>query len=508
VKKILIDKEPWQTRVAILSDDNRLQDVYFQSTNKKELERCFFKGKISKVLPGIQTTFVDIGQNKAGFLHITEIDRTLATEKSSAFVEIEDIDEINNIKKPESRNPVNINKIFKENDEALVQVIKEPIHNKGAKLTTCFTLPGKFLVLMPNISQIGISRKIENKEERARLRNATGKNLPEGMGAIIRTTAENRLEKDIKKDLSFLIGTWTSIQKKYKKAVVGNMLHEDLPISFRVVRDHLDDDVDMVIINDKQERDSIHKFVKSFTPEHINKIRLYTEKEDLFDHFNIDKQIEKALQKKVLLKSGGSVIIETTEGMTSVDVNTGKFTGSSSNMEETILKNNLEAAEEIVTQLRLRNIGGLIVIDFVDMASFNHRQKLSRSLEKTLKERDKYQSVTLKVSEFGIVQMTRKRTGKTLVQQLMNVCPMCQGDSFVKSISTISFDIFKQFKKDIKEKNISVPIIFSVSVKVFDYLIHNEYKSILQLEKQYKHKIILECCEKLDIIQYKINPVS
>jgi len=501
VKKILINKDKWQTRVAVLNND-RLQDIYFDTHNKEDLDRCFFKGRVSKVLPGIQTAFVDIAQHKAGFLHISEVDRALATERITEVLQTDDREEFT---EREIKSSLNIGNVFSEGESVLVQVIKEPIHEKGAKLSTCFTLPGKFLVLMPNIPHLGVSKKIEAKEERMRLREFLQKNLPSGMGAIVRTTAEGRPIKDIQKDLAILISTWSSIQKKYKKAKPGEKVHEDLPLSLRAIRDHLDEDVEVVISDDQAELQSIHKFVKNFTPEHLNRLRFYSGPPPLFDRFKIDEQIEKALQKKVVLRSGGTLIIESTEAMTVIDVNTSKFTGSGSMMEDIILKTNLEAADEIVTQLRLRNIGGLIVIDFIDMANSSHRQKLSRVLEKTLKEKDKFQSVTLKISEFGLVQMTRKRAGKTLLQQLTNVCGICSGCGFVKSIQSISFEVLRQFKTEIQQKNLTTSIILSVSSKVFDYLIHQEYQSILQLEKQFGCKAIIECNEQYEDAQFTIR---
>ncbi|MFH1832017.1 MAG: Rne/Rng family ribonuclease [bacterium] len=501
MKKILINKEVWQTRVAILSDD-RLQDIYFDTPSKENLERCFFKGKVSKVLPGIQTAFVDIGKSKAGFLHITEVDRALATEKVLEFLQVDEEDDIS---EREIKTSLDIGKIFTENDSILVQVIKEPIHEKGAKLTTCYTLPGKFIVLMPNIPQIGISRKIEDKTERTRLKELVTQCIPNGMGAIVRTTAENRTKNDIERDLGYLIDTWNTIQKKYKRAETGELLYEDLPLSVRVIRDHLDEDVESVIIDDTETQNNVHKFIKSFTPELAHKIRFYEGPPSLFQRFNVEEQIEKALQKKVSLKSGGTLIIESTEAMSVVDVNTGKFIGSD-NLEDTILKTNLEAADEIVTQLRLRNIGGLIVIDFIDMSSSTNRQKLSRFLEKKLKEKDKYQSVTLKISEFGIIQMTRKRSGKTLMQQLTNVCPTCSSCGFIKSVSTQSFEILRKAKEEVIRHGMQGSIIFSVSLKVFDYLIHHEYHAILEFEKKLKCKVILESNEKLEGLQFHVSP--
>lgn len=501
MKKILVNKDIWQTRVAVLSND-RLQDIYFDIHTKIDLDRCFFKGKVSKVLPGIQTAFVDIGQQRAGFLHITEVDRELATQKITEF--IQDNSEENEVSERDIKSSLDIGKIFAEGQEILVQVIKEPIYDKGAKLTTCFTLPGKFIVLMPNIPQVGISKKIENREEKTRLKAILTAHLPKGMGAIIRTTAEDRHENDIKKDLGFLISTWKSILKKFKKAQPCEKIYEDLPLSMRAVRDHLGDDVDMVIVDDKSEQEMLYKFVKHITPEQAGKIRFYQGPPSLFERFSIDPQIEAALQKKVPLKSGGSLIIESTEAMTVIDVNTGKFTGSGS-LEETILKTNLEAADELVTQLRLRNIGGLIVIDFIDMGPASNRQKLSRFLEKALKEKDKYQSVTLKISEFGLVQMTRKRSGKTLLQQMTTVCTLCSGAGHVKSLTMISFSVLEKVREDMIRQKLSGSLTLSLSLRIFDYLIYQEYQSILSLEKLLSCKLTLESNEHFDDGQYLIS---
>ncbi len=504
MKKILVNKEIWQTRIAILQE-GKLQDVYFASENKKELERCFFKGKVLKVLPGIQTAFVDIGESKSGFLHITEIDRALALEKSLDFFSGDESKFQEDLEKHVKKS-IAIEKILSEGENILVQVLKEPVYEKGAKLTTCFTLPGKFVVLMPNIPQIGVSKKIENREERNRLREIIIKNLPQKMGAIIRTTAEGRPAKDIKKDLAILISTWKTIQRRFKKAKPGEKIYEDIPITIRTVREHLDDNVDTVWIDNKKDYDAIYKFVKYFTPEQTRKLQLYKGEENLFERYNVNKQIEEALHKKVSLKSGGSLIIETTEAMTVIDVNTGKYTGKG-NLEDTILKTNIEAAEEIVRQLRLRNIGGLIVIDFIDMSSNINKQKLSKFLEKTLKEKDKYQSVILKISEFGLVQMTRKRSGKTLLQQLTSTCSCCKGTGFTKSDATITYEIFRKFKEEYLRHQINKPIALSVSPKIFHYIIYNEYQSILKLEKSLGNKIIVETDQKLGEDQFKINKI-
>lgn len=486
MKKIIINVYPWQTRVAVLRN-GELQNIYFASPGSLALEQSYFKGVVTAVLPGIQTAFVDIGQEKAGFLHISEIDRELALQRMSAGV---DLEEIPHAKYESSRQVMDVSKILNEGEHILVQVSKEPVGTKGAKLTTCFTLPGRFIVLMPNIPRIAISKKIEDRQERARLKEILLRNLPEGMGAIIRTTSEERTEKEITSDMHYLARTWNTILKKYESAEPKEKIHEDLPLPLRIVRDHLDDDVEEVIVDDKKTQAEVYKFIKSIAPEYTHKVHYYAGKHDIFEKYDIATQIEEALSDRVMLKSGGSIVIESTEAMTVIDVNTGKFVGKAS-LEETILKTNLEACEEVVRQLRLRNIGGLIVIDFIDMASPGNRQKLMRYFDKMLKERDKFQSVVLKVSEFGLIQMTRKRSGKTLLQELTNSCQACHGKGFVKSLQTQCYNLLVKIHEELIKRHKGKTAVLVLNPKVFDYLTSHEYNAILALEKICGCKITL-----------------
>lgn len=501
MKKILINVNPWQTRIAI-TKDGELQNIYFSAHAVLKLERAFFKGIITKVLPGIQTAFVEIGQERAGFLHISEIDREMAIQKFSKSVQMDDDEDA----APPARSIYqerDISKILREGDPILVQVSKEPVYEKGAKLTTCFTLPGRFAVLMPNIPRIGVSKKIEDRDERNRLKSIVKAHLPEGMGAIIRTTSEGRDASEIGKDLDYLLSTWNEIQDNFKAAEPKAKLHEDFDLSLQVVRDHLDDDVEFVIADTKQDQNAIYKFVKHIAPEYVYKVKLYDGSTPIFEHFGIEKQIEEVLDKKVELKSGGSLIIESTEAMTVIDVNTGKFIGKG-NQEDTIFKTNMEAAEEVARQLRLRNIGGLIVIDFIDMAINANRQKLFKFFEKTLKEQDKFQSVVLKVSEFGLVQMTRKRSGKTLVQELTDDCPTCHGSGFVKSLQTDCYAIMRKLKEFIQAES-PKEVTATVNSDVFHYMANIEYNSILVLEKTFNCKIALVDNKNLTTTQYKFE---
>lgn len=487
MKKILINETPWQTRIAIIRDEE-LQNIYFASHAALSLERSYFKGVVTKVLPGIQTAFVDIGQERAGFLHISEIDRELAVQKlDEQYAEVDE--ETPRPKKQRQQKDRDISKIIKEGEELLVQVSKEPVKEKGAKLTTCFTLPGRFLVLMPNIPRIGISKKIESREERQRLKDILTEHLPQGMGAIIRTPSENQGSAEILADLKYLLANWDVIQKGYKEAKPQEKIYEDIDLSLQAVRDHLDYDVEAVICDNKENQIKVHKFVKTIAPEHAAKVLSYQGPPALFEKYNVESQIEQALQRKVYLRSGGTIVIEGTEAMTVIDVNTGRFIGHT-NQEDTILKTNMEAAEEVVRQLRLRNIGGLIVIDFIDMASGGNRAKLFRFFEKTLKERDKFQSVVLKVSEFGLVQMTRKRSGKTLMHELMHPCSTCHSLGFVKSVTNEAYTILRDLEHELEKKH-GPTITLTCHPAIFNYLTNTEYNAILHLEKAHKCKIFL-----------------
>ena len=503
MKKIIIDDHPWQTRVAV-TRDGKIQNIYFASHAIETLERVYIKGIVTKVLPGIQTAFVDIGQERAGFLHISEIDRELALKRISEHAE-----EISDREPPKtkrrSRQSLDIAKIFKEGEPVLVQVSKEPVYEKGAKLTTCFTLPGRFIVLMPNIPRIGVSKKVGDRDERARLKELVLKHLPDGMGAIIRTTSENQREDDVIQDIKYLVKTWRGITKKFNQAKPKERIHEDLPLTLQVVRDHLDDDVDEIIINNQKTQKLVLQFIKGIAPEHTQKVKIHKEPPPLFEQFSIEKQLENGLNKKVELKSGGSLIIETTEAMTVIDVNTGKFVGKKS-LEDTILKTNLEAAEEAARQLRFRNIGGLIVIDFIDMSSPAHRQQLIRFFEKTLRERDKFQSVVLKVSEFGLVQMTRKRSGKTLTQQLTSTCPTCKGLGTIKSIKTECYEILRAVNRDLlTKKALRVNLEIKLHPIQLDHITNIEHDAILQLEKEFNSQITLSELSSLGTDRYKIE---
>lgn len=506
MKKILINIEPWQHRVAVTRDDS-LENIYFSSDTDNVIEKSYFKGKVLKVFSGIQTAFVDIGQEKAGFLHISEVDRDLVMNKIEGVDQLDIINDSEDVDKNGDKkfSKKDMNAIFKEGEEILVQVGKEPVGDKGAKLTTCFTLPGRFIVLMPNIGRVGISRKIGTAAERQRLKEVVGKNLPSGMGAIIRTSAENASENEIYQDINFLVNDWNSILEKYQGAQHPVKIHEDMDISLQVVRDHLDSEVEAIITDSKINQERLYNYVKKVAPEFKYKVLFHEAKTKLFDKHEIDKQIQSALCKKVYLKSGGSIIVESTEAMTSIDVNTGRFTGSG-NLEDTILKTNLEAAREIVRQLHLRNIGGLIVIDFIDMSNTKNKQKLVEQFESYLKEFDKFQSVVLAVSEFGLVQMTRKRAGKTLTRQLTESCSSCKGSGRLGSVRAESYKILRAVDYELSIKGNIDSYVLHVNPQVFDFISSIEYNSILTLESKYKIHITFLSDARFNRSTFKLEP--
>ena len=508
MKKILVNIEPWESRVAVIRDD-QLENIYFSSATDNVIEKAFFKGTVIKVFPGIQTAFVEIGQERAGFLHISEVDRDLAVntiEGADQLDVIHDnaIDHDDQITTPRRSSKASISDIFKEGQDVLVQVSKEPVGEKGAKLTTCFTLPGRFLVLMPNIGRIGISKKIGSSQERQRLREILETNLPAGMGAIIRTSAENADADEVTKDIQFLLKDWNEIVEKYKIAPSKTKIHEEVDISLRVVRDHLDHNVEAIITDSKINQERIYNYLKNVAPEFKYKVVLHEGSSNIFDLYKIDEQIEKALWKKVYLKSGGSIIIESTEAMTSIDVNTGRFTGKN-NLEDTILKTNLEAAREIVRELHLRNIGGLIVIDFIDMHDLKNRQKLVEQFEKHLKEYDKFQSVVLAVSEFGLVQMTRKRSGKTLLRQLTEPCYTCKGSGILKSARAESYEVLRAIDQKLTVQATKGAIVLSVHPEIFDFISSVEFNSILALEGKFSVQITFSSKPTLQRTQFEIS---
>ncbi len=448
--KILINENNLETRIGIL-ENNSLVEIYVERSKEHGIIGNIYKGKILKILPGMQAAFVEVGLEKAGFLYVADIfnyyddyrDMFHGNEESNEFFEeIEGIEEIFQEKS------AHIQDLIQEGQEILVQISKEPLGTKGARLTSHITLPGKYLVLLPNLTHVGVSKKICNEEERTRLKNIL-KNIQnnENLGFIARTASEGATEEELKDDRDFLVKIWKEIKKKYEKVKAPFLLYKDLTLVFRLIRDFYSADISEIIIDNKEHHKKIKKFIDTYLPKFKNKLTLYNEEhESLFEKFNIEVDYSKLFNKKVWLKSGGYIVIDKTEALTSIDVNTGKFVGKRE-LEETVYQTNVEAAKEIAYQLRLRNIGGLIVIDFIDMNKKEDREKLFKIFEEELKQ-DRSRVHILKVSELGLVEMTRKRTQDDITISLTSSCPTCNGNGFVKSPTTILSEIYRKVIKN------------------------------------------------------------
>ena len=484
--ELIINKGDFETRVALM-EEGKLAEIFIERNESSPRHGNIYKGKVMQVLPGIQASFIDIGWEKSAFLYAGDFYEIDALDYD--FFEPGESDQDDNAENPEDGNrgerksesgksaasasskrkkPTkkrkglpNIDQLIKKNQEILVQIAKEPVKTKGARVTSHISLPGRFLVYMPTSSSIGISRKIRSDAEKKRLKNIVLKYRSEGTGFIIRTAAENASEIDIERDIRVLNGLWNDIFNKQAKTKAPKLIYTDIGISLRALRDFLNKKVDKILVDEKEEYKKIVDFLSIQSPEYLNIVELYADKKgvQIFDRYNIEKEISKALNKKVWLKSGGYIIIDHAEALTAIDVNTGKFVGKR-NFEDTILKTNLEAAKEIAYQLRLRNIGGIIVIDFIDMNREEHKEKVYRTLEDALKA-DKVKTTINRITELGLVEMTRKRTGNSIVSTFLEHCPACEGSGMIKSSQTVCFELLRAVavrakKSRAKKMNVTV----------------------------------------------------
>lgn len=399
-KEIIINAGPEETRVA-LREDGQWTEVFLEREVNQRIVGNIYKGRVENVLPGMGAAFVDLGLEKNGFLYVQD-----------ALT-------------PEQDKEVSIDKVVKKNQEIVVQVVKEPMGTKGARITTHITLPGRYLVLMPTVSYIGISRRIESEEERQRLKGIAESIKPEKMGIIIRTVAENCSQEELAQDLQFLLNLWGKIQHKSQYSPVLSVIYRDLDLVYRTIRDFFTGEVKHFVLDSPEKYQEIADFLESFSPAMKKRLELYQGREDIFRSYGVDGEIQKALRRKVWLKSGGYLIFDQTEALCVIDVNTGKYVGSNS-FAQTILKTNLEAAKEIVRQLRLRSIGGIILVDFIDMDDLEHRETILRFLEEEVKK-DRTKTTVLGLTKLGLVEITRKKDRPTLESLMQRYCPHCEG---------------------------------------------------------------------------------
>jgi len=460
-EEILINITPQETRVAVV-ENGMLQEVFIERTRKRGIVSNIYKGKVCRVLPGMQAAFIEIGLERAAFLHASDIHSDSHSSDNNETPAITDL--------------------VAEGQEKLVQVIKDPIGSKGARLTTHITIPARFLVYMPYSSHIGISQRIEDLEERERLRSLVEKssNDVESGGFIVRTVAEGIDEAAVRADVIFLQKLWDSIQERAISAKSGTIVYEDFPLSMRAVRDMAGTGLEQIRIDSKEHFDKTTKFVSKFIPELLPGIEYYSGPRPIFDIYSIEDEIQKSLQPKVQLKSGGHLVIDQTEAMTTVDVNTGAFVGHR-NLEETIFKTNLEATIAIARQLRLRNLGGIIIIDFIDMENDEHKDQVLRSLERGL-EKDHAKSHISEVSSLGLVQMTRKRTRESLEHVLCESCPVCNGRGSVKTPETVAYEIFREILRESRQFEAQTFLVLA-SQRVVDLMLDEESASVAELEE-------------------------
>lgn len=466
-EEILINVTPVETRVALV-ENGMLQEAYIERTSRKGIVGNIYKGKVVRVLPGMEAAFVDIGLERAAFIHASDVVSGQASgdEPSDA-----------------PRTVPDIRTLLREGQSLVVQVTKDPIGTKGARLTTQLSIPSRYLVFMPGVCHVGISQRIEDDNERARLKSLIEEGAAEHDdvqgGYIIRTAAEAASAEDLIADMKYLHRLSQSIQERIAKASAPSVVYQDLPLFIRTIRDLIRPQTEKVRIDSRESYQRVMEFVKEFVTEFADKVEYYPGERPIFDLYSVEDEIQKALSRKVQLKSGGYVIIDQTEAMTTIDINTGAFVGHR-NLEETIFKTNLEAARAISRQLRLRNLGGIIIIDFIDMEDPEHQRQVHRMLEKML-ERDHAKTKITGVSELGLVEMTRKRTTESLGQVLCEPCPICDGRGFLKTAETVCYEIFREILR-VNRAYEAENYLVMASQKVVDRLLDEESDNVADLE--------------------------
>ncbi|MGO9315232.1 MAG: Rne/Rng family ribonuclease [Syntrophobacteraceae bacterium] len=460
--ELIINSNAFETRVALV-ENGQVAELYVERSSDRGIAGNVYRGRVVRVLPGMQAAFVDINLDKAAFLYVSDIYRPMGDVEQALLSSCED--ESGDEKQDEdmenggreyggldfrpSYNGIPIEDRLQEGQDILVQVAKEPIGSKGARITTHITLPGRNLVFMPTMDHVGVSRRIEDETERKRLREIMCEIKPPYCGFIVRTAAEGAEREKLQSESDFVAKLWQSIQRRSENAPVPSLIYQELDITLRAVRDLFTKEVDRLVIDSESEYRKILNFTETFMPSLQNEVELYEGDEPIFDSYGIEMEIQRALSKKIWLKSGGYIVIESTEALTAIDVNTGRYVGKR-NLEETILKTNLEAVKEIAFQLRLRNLGGIIIIDFIDMEKEANREKVWNALRDAT-YKDKSKSNILHMSELGLIEMTRKRTKESIGQVLCEPCSYCDGEGYLKSKQTVCYEVLRELERQRKD---------------------------------------------------------
>jgi len=496
--EILINVTREEIRVGLL-EGGQVVEFYVERKRDASLVGNIYKGKVVKILPGMQSAFVDIGLEKAAFLYVTDI--RAGIEEFASFLDEEEKNNSLELVSRKGKPDFTIEDLVQEGQEILVQASKDPIGSKGARLTSYVTLPGRYLVLMPDVDHIGISRRISDEDERTRLKKIVEDIQPKGYGFIIRTASEGSTEEDLKKDFEFLFLLWETIQKKKDRVTAPSLLYSDLDLVFRSVRDLMSQDVKRLVIDSEEEYERIKDFVRAHVEKLLGKIELYEGTEPIFDTFGIELDISRALGRKVWLKSGGYIVIDQTEAMTVIDVNTGKFVGKEE-LEDTILKTNLEAVKEIAYQIRLRNLGGIIIVDFIDMEKLENRERVFNGFTETMRK-DRAKNTISHISELGLIQMTRKRVRESLGRVLCEACPYCEGKAFVKSPRTLCYEIFRKIKRIARRSG--ERIIVTAHPSVAELLSDEERQGLEDIESHYNVKVTVKGNSNLHQENYEVT---
>ncbi len=497
--ELVINVTREESRVALL-EGGQVVELYIERKRDVSLVGSIYKGRVLKILPGMQSSFIDIGLEKAAFLYVADIMTSVEEYYTTLFDQDSERPDLGD-QPIQPERTMAIEELLQEGQEILVQVAKDPLGTKGARVTSYVTLPGRYVVLMPNMEHVGISRRIENEELRTKLKDIAYEIKPKGCGLIMRTASEDATVDEIRRDLEFLLMFWDNIQRKNEKAPPASLIYSDLDLVFRSVRDFMSQEVERLVIDSVDEHEHLKEFAGLYFPRLLERIELYDGREPIFDAFGIELDISRALGRKVWLKSGGYIVIDQTEAMTVIDVNTGKFVGKES-LEDTILKTNLEAVKEIAYQIRFRNLGGIIIIDFIDMEKLENRDKVSNAFVDVMK-RDKAKSTIYNLSELGIVQMTRKRVRESLGRVLCEQCPYCEGKGFIKSSRTIAYEIFRKLKK-MNLPGGSVAMI-KANPSVAELLTDDERQGIEEIEHACAIKLIIKDDYKLHQENYEIT---
>lgn len=487
MNEIIIDCGINQDRVALL-ENNELVELYIEEDNNKRIVGNIYKGRVINVLPGMEAAFVDIGLDKNAFLHVKD-----AIPKDMLFNK--DI----NIK------DISIRDVVKAGQEIVVQVVKEPIGTKGARITTHITIPGRYVVLMPFTNYIGISSRITNEEERERLKELASEIKPDNMGVILRTAAEGIELDEIKDDIEFVLKVYNKIEKEKNLGYAPRIIYEDLDLIHKTVRDVFTKDIQRLIINDKEKYKSIIKLVELISPHLKQRVQYFDNSYDIFAHFGIDAMIKKTLERKIWLKSGGYIIIDETEALTAIDVNTGKYVGKI-NLEDTVFKTNIEAAKEIAKQLRLRNIGGIIIIDFIDMKEEEDIEEVLNCLENELKK-DRTKAMVLGMTKLGLVEMTRKKVRSRISSKFYKPCKHCDGKGRIFKEAEIISAIEREVKR-LKIHTNSEAVIFDINI-LYKEGIDEKYKNTLKnIESKYGINMFINYVDSVMLKEVKVRSMG